>query len=402
MSGHQAQVWHPGILAKVIALNAAATRAGAAAAWIVVDHDENDPLSLRAPYIDRDGRLALATFGPQAVNPEAPACRLAPWSPPMPWQFPAGAADAAPGVRQGLERVRQALINFTNSPDAAWQATAATFELAQPLAPTPFIVRATALARTSLLAELVSRMQHDPRACAEAHNAAVRAFPHERIAPLAIESGRIELPLWAIADVPGSPRRRVLAADLASIPTHSLAPRALLLTGLVRLAGCDLFIHGLGGERYDRITDLWLRTWLGRTLAPTTVVSATMRLPMQGCRPSPAVIAKSVWAWHHAEHDPAMLGDAARAARKQELLARIRSAPRNSRARLDLFAQLHELRRQAASDHPDAILRFQNDAAAMQSRAAEAAIADDRTWAFPLHEPERLAALRDAIHAQFV
>src|SRR5579864_8908961 len=57
MSGHQAQVWHPGILAKLMAARSAAKLSAAAVAWLVVDQDDHEPWEIRYPVRRGDGRL---------------------------------------------------------------------------------------------------------------------------------------------------------------------------------------------------------------------------------------------------------------------------------------------------------------------------------------------------------
>lgn len=401
MSGHQAQIWHPGILAKLLALSAAAEFADAAAAWIVVDHDDNDPFSIRAPIFGAADRLAVTTFSPERPAPAAPACRQPTWMPPGVWSPPVGAQPAAPGVLSGLESIRSALASHARSTDAAAQVTEAAFQLARPYGAKPIVIMATSLSRTAYFSDLVSQMRRDPARCAEAHNRAVRQFPKDRIAPLTADGASIELPLWSIGPEPGSPRRKVFAADLDSIPVERLAPRALLLTGLLRMAGCELFIHGLGGERYDRITERWLADWLGRALAPTSMVTATLRLRVPGDWPPDASIARASWTAHRARHDPAMLDDADRAQAKQSFLEQIRSAPRRSRERAALFARLHDLLHESEHAHAESLSGLDRAAAAMRARATEAAIAGDRTWPFPLYEPEQLAELGETIAAQF-
>jgi hypothetical protein len=49
MSGHQTTFWHPGILAKWYAMNAAAQRVHGATAWVAVDHDTDDPTAIAYP-----------------------------------------------------------------------------------------------------------------------------------------------------------------------------------------------------------------------------------------------------------------------------------------------------------------------------------------------------------------
>lgn len=398
MSGHQAQVWHPGILAKLFALRAFARRTGAAAAWVVVDHDDHDPFAIRAPVIGADGRLAVAIFGPPAAPEHVPVCRRAPWNPGAPWRLPDRAHAAAPNVERGLEQVRAALARHAAAQDAAEQTALAAWDLLPGGAPADVVViRATALARTTLFAELAERMRRDPAACAEAHNAAVQSFPRERIAPLA----EGELPLWSIGPSIGSARRRVFAGDLASTGVAALAPRALLLTGLMRLAACDLFVHGLGGERYDRITERWLAAWLSVSLAPTTMATATVRLRIPGRLPTPEQIARAAWVAHRARHDPALLDDEARAARKRDLLARIAAAPPRSAERAALFDQLHDLLHESEHAHAAALAALDARAADLRARAGEAAIAADRAWPFPLYEPDQLVALAREVDSRF-
>lgn len=401
MSGHQSQFWHPGILAKLFALRAAADAADAAAAWIVVDHDENDPFSIRVPVSGADGRLAVAALGPELAGPGSPACRLPAWSPPKAWPLPSGALPASTGISPGLESIRAALAAHARSPHAAAQVTEAAFDLATPFAARPIVITATALSRTALFADLVAQMRRDPARCIDAHNRAVQQFPRERVAPLTTDGASLELPLWSIGPQPGSPRRKVSIADLDSTPIEHLAPRALLLTGLMRLAGCDLFIHGLGGERYDRITERWFADWLGRSLAPTTMVTATVRLRMPGNWPAEGDITRAAWKVHRARHDPGLLGEPGLAEAKLALLSRINAAPRKSRERATLFVQLHDLLHESEHAHADEIAALDRDARSLRSRSAEAAIANDRTWAFPLYEPAQLASLRDAVRAQF-
>ena len=55
-AGHQASLWHPGILAKYIAMAKAAVKSDSAMLNLVVDHDVHEALSLQLP-VNRSGRL---------------------------------------------------------------------------------------------------------------------------------------------------------------------------------------------------------------------------------------------------------------------------------------------------------------------------------------------------------
>tara|TARA_R110002049_G_scaffold4601_6_gene32881 strand:- start:78492 stop:80267 length:1776 start_codon:yes stop_codon:yes gene_type:complete len=62
-------------------------------------------------------------------------------------------------------------------------------------------------------------------------------------------------------------------------PDCKLRPRALLTTMYARCVLCDLFLHGIGGGKYDQLGDMITQSFF--QLAPTEfmVVSATIQLP---------------------------------------------------------------------------------------------------------------------------
>jgi hypothetical protein len=59
-----------------------------------------------------------------------------------------------------------------------------------------------------------------------------------------------------------------------------LRSRALATTLFARLLVADLFIHGIGGAKYDQVTDRICERLLGMTLPPYGCVSGTLRLPL--------------------------------------------------------------------------------------------------------------------------
>src|SRR3989442_12865445 len=62
----------------------------------------------------------------------------------------------------------------------------------------------------------------------------------------------------------------------------AIRPRALTLTAFTRLCLADLFVHGVGGGRYDRVTDAVIREYFGLEPPAYAVTTATMHLPLQG------------------------------------------------------------------------------------------------------------------------
>jgi hypothetical protein len=59
-----------------------------------------------------------------------------------------------------------------------------------------------------------------------------------------------------------------------------IRPRALMTTMFARLFLSDLFIHGIGGAKYDQMTDELIRRFLGRAAPNFLVVTASAHLPI--------------------------------------------------------------------------------------------------------------------------
>lgn len=398
MSGHQPTLWHAGILAKYLAASAAARRLGASPAWVVVDHDEVGAIDVRCPVIE-SGRARVARAVLSAPGPiEFPACARPPIAE---LGALAALADAQPHtyLAAGLTRIAEALRGARGASSLAEQISDTLEALIEPLIPRAPTFFASALAQTDAFAELVERMLADPWRCAQAYNEACEAFPGSGVRPLAITPERVELPLWRLA--PDAPRRRVFAGP-APPPIESLAPRALFMTGLLRLAACDLFIHGTGGAAYDPVSARWFAGWLGEeSLAPTAMVTATLLLSADGVTPDdPATVDAARWRAHAAAHNPALVSDSA-AGDKARLLAEIKAAPRRSPDRARAYRRLHALLADYRDRCADALADLDHRAADLADHARATRALLDRTYPFPLHPPGTLAALRDAISAEF-
>lgn len=399
MAGHQPTLWHPGILAKWLAVAHAARAFDAVPAWVVVDHDAVDPLVLRVPTRDPAGALAVETLRFGGAPPPArdtPALAIP--------------ASAAHGFTRrgsivpecaaiGLDTVEAALRSHADAPNAAMQATRAVRDLAQrlfPALPTMAPIPASTLGVTERFRCTLDRFRAPD--ASEAYARAARANPRAGIRPLAPG----ELPAWVIDGA----RRRPHRVD-EKIPAGSatLAPRALLLTFLLRSGACDLFVHGTGGAGhdglagYDRVMEAWARELFpGDSLAPTAVATATLLLPFPGGRDSPRE--RALWEAHRAPHDPTRVGDGALAREKASALDRLASLPRKSAARRDAYRDLHAL----LASYRD---RRAADLATIHTRAADARrspsdwhVRHDRTWAFPLHPRGALEALSNAVAAR--
>jgi hypothetical protein len=143
-----------------------------------------------------------------------------------------------------------------------------------------------------------------------AHGIRNRAHP---VSNLAIRDGWLQTPFWAWTEA--SPNRRSVyvrssgtgfeISDLKSFdkklplgePSSAsaedaveligqwereglkLRSRALVTTMFARLAIADLFIHGIGGAKYDEATDDICARFFGQAPPPFATISGTLRLP---------------------------------------------------------------------------------------------------------------------------
>lgn len=399
MTGHQAEFWHVGIVAKFLAAQAFARKVGGASAWLIVDQDDNDAGAVRYPAAAREHELIQAVWraGPRAEEGVPTGCQRA---------FDADAAvvekPALPCVSEGLARAAEALRSARGEASAARQITRANRELFQARLSPKAVVYASDLGKSALFADLVERMGRETTAACEAYNSAARATPRARLRPLSRDAKRgWELPLWRLTE--GEPRMAVHERDLARLDIRDLAPRALLATGLMRIGACDLFIHGTGGAKYDAATDAWLAAWLGRGPdTPSVVVSATRVLPFTSHDvPDPIAVSHARMAAHRARHHPALLGDEEGEREKRAMLSRIASAPRASSERAALYRAMHHMLADRRPQHQARLDALRKAASEQIAQRVRARLIHDRTWAAALHPPETIEDLAREIDSVF-
>jgi hypothetical protein len=114
---------------------------------------------------------------------------------------------------------------------------------------------------------------------AAVHNAALVAYRREnklrsRTHPFP-DLAQNEAPFWVL-DEDG--KRNRCFVPYTGDP-KSLRPRALTLTLFARLILGDFFIHGIGGAKYDEVTDRVIRDYFGIDPPAYQVVTGTLHLP---------------------------------------------------------------------------------------------------------------------------
>jgi hypothetical protein len=411
-TGHQAALWHPGILAKDIAMRVAADRCGGEAMHLVVDSDAHDVLRIDVPVV-RDGQLSVETVELGKTQPTVPTGM----------QPPADLARAAAALCDtrdqlgdelavDLDRLIDAMRDDPGGGSLARQIAQITMRLMRPYVGDEVrIVYAGELMRRDDVATIAHAMLADARSCVDAYNRAVAQWPGVGMTPLAVERERVELPMWRLQW--GRPRLRVFADLADSTPLFadelgniiddvtSLAPRALLLTAIMRSRLCDLFIHGTGGYAYDRITEAWWQQWRGETLAPMALVTADVHLDFDAPVADRDAVTAAQWWMHHLPHnvDRAADLDNDLAREKRDILARM-DDDRDRARRAGAFQRLHAINARLQRDHPalidDARKRLRDAALGLGNRR----IAGRRDWSFAIYPPDKLLALAEKLKSE--
>jgi hypothetical protein len=162
-----------------------------------------------------------------------------------------------------------------------------------------------------------------------------------------------------------------------------LAPRALTTTMVIRLLLADQFVHGIGGARYDQVTDELIARHFGLEPPRFAVTTATMYFPTAAGRARvcmPCVRGEG----HRLRHR--VLGP-----EKDRLVAAIAEAPRGSIERSVLFHEMHR-RLTAAARHP-AILEWERNLEETERNEREEAEVFDRELFYAIQPAERLESV---------
>lgn len=389
-TGHQANSWHPGILAKPMAVAAAAAELSAGTVSLIVDQDEQEFATVEYPRLDESGRLEVGVWQVTEARAGIVMARHPPFDP---GPLPEPPRVALPCVLAGLQAIRAGLRRHRESANAAAQVGSMLHELMRPWTCAVPMRLASQLMKTELARALVQAMASEPVRCVEAHNAAARAAPDAGIAPLQLSGDNVELPLWRISDE--GRRVRATARDAAAWLADpgrgpTLLPRALMMTMLVRLGLCDLFVHGLGGAGYDGVMEDWCRAWLKVDPAPKAVVSATLRLPLGTKQGNELGLATALHAYRDGWHDPrSQMNHQRPSAAKRAIIGRINMLPRRSAERRHAYRELHEQLATERSNHGPQLSSMLDAIAMARQREHERPIVERRTWAFPLY-PEMM------------
>lgn len=304
MTGHQAEFFHAGVFAKIIAATQHAAARNGSAVFLVVDTDETKQTSIAVPRITNAG-LRRHHIPIPGMDARIPVCDLAPVARKEWLAFFTTIANELEHYDVSLLPIfadafcndRSDEASFVDRWIAGTKAVCDALDLPASIA----FVRMTELADTRDFQTFFKQIATNANEFAESHNDAIAAYrerhnvrTRNRPIPLLHKAdSQTEIPFW-LADS-GSMRRRlsVMTSDgkrsfyadgkrVAAEPSETrIFPRALTLSAFCRLYIADLFIHGIGGAKYDEITNDFLAEFFAnRPAAPIACVTATLHLPL--------------------------------------------------------------------------------------------------------------------------
>ena len=347
VTGHQPDLYHPGIWVKNFLLQRFAREQSADALDLIVDSDGFDNVAVTSPCLMPEPRrcvhyLAVGSAGScYATAPVPSAEHVAEFCGAVLGSL-AGLSSPAPArhFSEFCTHLRTALPDAQNLAEVVtfarrrYEASSGTDYPELPV---------TRMARSASFARFIVHLARNASAFAGAYNAELEAYRNlsrtrskaQPFPDLEVDEISVELPFWRISDGVRAPVRAVIGEDggvtlataggaFLAIPSDPetavttllgsgevLAPKALALTMFVRLFVADLFIHGVGGGRYDRITDGVIRRFFGVEPPGYAVASLTVYLPLGAHVVGESELSELRERINRLEHNPdAALGEA--------------------------------------------------------------------------------------------
>lgn len=377
VSGHQPELFHPGVWFKNFLLHALVKQVDGVALNLIVDNDECKGTSLRVPRQGPEGftihplkfdeprqslpwelrRLESLTTWKQFEEQATASLKTVGIVDPILrqlWPLATEFLDRGYSLGNALAGARLRL---------EWQKGLRNLEL-----PLSRLVETDCFARFSLsiLREL-KRFQNayngQRSVYRKAHKIRNAAHP---VPALTRQDGWLEAPFW-VYHRSGSARHPLWVREangqwilsdrqgwqdsLEGDPLHDaeelanqwrefalegvlLRPRALITTMYVRLLIADEFVHGIGGGKYDQLTDRIVAEFFNIEPAPYVTATATLRMPFEGLLPTNSqelareieARQRTLWEWQkNADRRADELGPEAEklARQKKELLDHI-------------------------------------------------------------------------------
>ncbi len=436
VTGHQAEFFHAGIIAKSIATWELAQRTEGTALFVTVASDTPKSVQLVVPRVDGDAVARTGVAIPGLIT-SLPVEHLS-TQPRRSWvQFFEDVRSVTDDYDATLMPVIENAVLAIGDEISPLDAMVATRRAAEAaigltgmrdisvgtLSATPaFIAYFRTIACDALrFATCYNDAQAEYRARNNVRN-------RQRPVPLLnVIDGRVELPFWL--EWPGAARRRLyvsptgtqltIFADREELGTVCetavsnplpngwlIRPRALALSSFIRLFLADMFIHGIGGAKYDEMTDAFLERFFGAAPPSLACVTATKRLPLpdNGTTPETLYAARHTARDHYwnpqrrvADVPDDLRDEKARLIKESEAL---RAQQADSSARRRTFAALRAVTEMMRKATPGYETQLEEQVTQVASQLERDRIARNREYFFGLHSTGALMALRRQIETQ--
>ncbi|MGH2405552.1 MAG: hypothetical protein ACRDGN_13995, partial [bacterium] len=331
-----------------------------------------------------------------------------------------------PAIAEGWRRTRA----FLPPPQTAGLPGAVTALRRALEGPRPYLdLPMSRLSATAAFRRFAAAILGNARRFAELHNACLAAYRDhygvrtsaQPFPDLELDDTRVEAPFWYVRDglrwplfVDPAARRLVAQGrDVSPLPSDPddpafaaapVRPRALTLTAFARLVLADLFIHGIGGGRYDRATDAIVREFFG--IAPPTyaITTATLFLPFRDPAPPDEERRRLQRTLLDLQHNPDrfLSGDSGPhrelVAEKWSLIRGIEKPDaltrRQRRAATQRIREINAILQVAVAGQVDAV---QEEMRRVDARQVDADVTGYRGYPFLLHRIESVEALVDLL-----
>lgn len=433
VTGHQPELFHPGVWIKNFAVAALARRHHGIGLNLIVDNDIPKSPSIRVPSRDRD-RIVGRSVDFDQLSGEAP---YEDWRVDNESQFASFAervnesagdllsdpmlSEIWPNALQAAEVTDRSGLRFS----AARRALESSWGMKNFEVPLGVVCETEAFGwfASHLLAHL-PRFQATHNAALGRYRALYKIRSKNHPVPLLDREGDwIEAPFWAWRD--RAPRRRPLMArqnaktldlriageteilgtlrlsqdseaccaveDLQDLARRGIRirTRALTTTMFARLLLGDLFVHGIGGAKYDELGDEVIRGFFGISPPGFLTLSMTRWLGIPAQPDAPRTLAeigrKSRDLRYHpdqflTDRDDPVIRDLI-AAKRAEVAGPI--GTRRERARR--FRAIRQINEQLLPFLSDEISELERHREEVQRLALVNSLAMSREWAYPLH-----------------
>lgn len=423
-TGHQTELWHPGVWVKNAVIDAAARVTGGQAYHFAVDTDTPKHLLVRWPGasmpITDDPRLSAETWAgmldaatPAHISEIDRQIKLSS----IKWPFKPMVFDVLDSMKRlALEQPRLSIAICNALHELDWSLGLRHHAMVcSPIWTSPPFLT------------LVAYVIANAGVFARDYNAALHAYRDEHgmktdtrpMPDLFTTDESTELPFWldnladghrirpSVFQVEGRWVLKLVTGEEFTVgptedgasaaerlgrflatATHRISPRALTLTMFLRLFVADHFVHGIGGGRYDQVLDKLVASHFGIEPPRFAVATATLLFPTAVHRQRacvPCVLQEG----HQLKHR--LLGQ-----QKMRYVEQIARLPRRSRERSMVFAEMQSTLRTHWQTDPS-LARWQSRLEQTRAEEQRDTVEFDRELFYAIQPRERLLGLVDRV-----